>query len=113
MRAGTSVAGPDHGGGGKLVVARVTAGGPAEKAGVRRGDLVVGISGDAAKDLADFYRIVWANGSAGVTVPLDVLRENQLRRFEVQSMDRYDHLSWTRRCNRDRPGGRLLQKMAR
>ncbi len=78
--------------GGKLVVARVSAGGPAERAGVRQGDLVVGVGGAAAENLADFYRKVWAKGSAGVTVPLDLLRENQVRRFEVQSMDRYDHL---------------------
>ena len=78
--------------GGKLVVARVTAGGPAEKAGVRRGDLVIGVGGDVASNLADFYRKVWAKGAAGVTVSLDVLRENQPRRFEVQSMDRIDHL---------------------
>ncbi|MEX0753336.1 MAG: S1C family serine protease [Xanthobacteraceae bacterium] len=75
-----------------LRVNRVTAGGPAEKAGVRKGDLIVGVAGVAPKNLADFYRKVWARGSAGATVPLDVLQDDRRRRIEVPSMNRLDHL---------------------
>jgi S1-C subfamily serine protease len=77
---------------GRLFVGRVTPGGPAEQAGLRRGDLIVGVNGDAPKNLADFYRKVWSQGSAGVIVPLDVLQDNQLRRIEVKSINRLDHL---------------------
>jgi S1-C subfamily serine protease len=77
---------------GRLFVSRVTAGSPAEKAGIRRGDLIVGVNGDPAKNLADFYRKVWAHGAAGVTVPVDVLQESQVRRIDVKSMNRLDHL---------------------
>jgi hypothetical protein len=42
--------------------------------------------------LADFYRKVWAQGTAGATVALDVLQDSQVRRFEVQSINRLDHL---------------------
>ena len=40
----------------------------------------------------DFYRKVWAQGTAGATVALDVLQDSQVRRFEVQSINRLDHL---------------------
>jgi hypothetical protein len=42
--------------------------------------------------LADFYRKVWAQGSAGATVALDVLQDSEVRRIEVKSMNRLDHL---------------------
>jgi S1-C subfamily serine protease len=77
---------------GKLVVSRVTPDSPAEKAGVRRGDIVVGIDGEAPKGLADFYRKVWAKGSAGVTVSIDLQNDNEKRRVDIKSMDRRNHL---------------------
>jgi serine protease Do len=77
---------------GRLFVSRVTPGSPAENAGIRRGDLIVGVNGEQSKNLADFYRKVWAQGAAGVTVPLDVLQESQVRRIDVKSMNRLDHL---------------------
>ena len=77
---------------GRLFVAQVAPGGPAEKAGLRRGDIIVGVAGAAAKNLADFYRKVWAVGGAGVTVPLDVLQNQDKRRIEVKSINRLDHL---------------------
>jgi len=77
---------------GRLLVARVTAGSPAEKAGVQKGDILLGIAGDTATSLADFYRKVWARGGAGATVPVDVLRAGQAKRIDVESMSRLDHL---------------------
>jgi S1-C subfamily serine protease len=78
--------------GGRLLVARVTAGGPAEKAGLRKGDVLAGVGGRTAKTLGDFYRKVWALGSAGTRVPLDVVRDSEARRIDVPSMNRLDHL---------------------
>lgn len=77
---------------GHLVVSRVTPGAPAEKAGVRKGDIIVGVNGETAKDLPDFYRKVWALGHAGTDVPLDVLQKHQRRSVQVHSMNRLDHL---------------------
>jgi serine protease Do len=77
---------------GRLFVSRVTPGGPAEKAGLRRGDVIVGVNGEPPKNLADFYRKVWAQGGAGVSIPLDVLQDSQVRRVDVTSANRLDHL---------------------
>lgn len=77
---------------GHLFVGRVTPGGPADKAGIKRGDMIVGVKGEPPKNLADFYRKVWAQGEAGVTVPLDVLQDNEVRRINIKSMNRLDHL---------------------
>ena len=77
---------------GRLVVSRVTAGGPGERAGIRRGDAIVGVAGEAPQGLADFYRKLWATGAAGATVPLDVERDGDKRRVDVKSINRLDHL---------------------
>jgi len=78
--------------GGRLVVAAVSPDGPAAKAGIRHGDIIEKIGSAAPKDMEDFYRKIWAQGAAGVTIPLDVRRADESRHFEVQSMNRLDHL---------------------
>jgi S1-C subfamily serine protease len=70
----------------------VTPGGPAEKAGVARGDVIAGVNGEAATTMADFYRKVWATGAAGASVPLDVEQSGAKRRIDVKSINRLDHL---------------------
>jgi S1-C subfamily serine protease len=77
---------------GRLFVGRVTPGGPADKAGIKRDDVIVGVNGEQPKSLGDFYRKVWAQGPAGASVPLDVLQDNQVRRLDVKSINRLDHL---------------------
>jgi serine protease Do len=77
---------------GRLLVSRVTAGGPGERAGVQPGDVIAGVDGEKPKNLADFYRKVWAFGSAGARVPLDLLQGTETRRVDIISMNRMDHL---------------------
>ena len=78
--------------GGRVVVGRIMPGSPAEKSGLKRGDIIVGIDGAATKTLGEFYRKLWAVGAAGVTVPLDVLQSGDARRVDVLSANRLDHL---------------------
>ena len=78
--------------GGQLTVARVAPGGPAEKAGVQRGTVVLGVAGEPARDMADFYRKVWSRGSAGTSIPVDVLQGSNRRRIDIPSVNRMDHL---------------------
>lgn len=77
---------------GKLFAVRVPTGGPAHKAGVRPGDVVLGVGDKPVTGLADFYRKVRAKGKAGVTVPLTVMRDGGPGNIKVKSMDRYDWL---------------------
>ena len=77
---------------GRLMVVAVAPDGPAEKAGLKRGDVIIGVAGVAALGLADFYRKAWEARSAGEVVPIDVLKGSELRRFDVKSMNRLDHL---------------------
>jgi S1-C subfamily serine protease len=77
---------------GRLVVAAVAADSPAEKAGLRHGDIIVGVAGAPPRGMADFYRKVYAQGAAGATIPLDVVQDGEHRHFDVKSMNRLDHL---------------------
>ena len=78
--------------GGRILVQRVSSGGPADQAGIQPGDMIVGVAGEAVQGLADFYRKVWSRGDAGVEVPLNVLQGLRVRNVVVRSSDRYKYL---------------------
>jgi S1-C subfamily serine protease len=76
---------------GRLFVTRVSPEGPAERAGVKGGDIVIGVGGEQVASLADFYRKVWALGEAGVDVRLRVLQGMQVNEITVRSIDRLQY----------------------
>jgi len=78
--------------GGRLVVSRVAAGGPAEKAGLQTGDVIIGVNGAKATTLIDFYKKIWAEGPAGATVRLDIVQDNDVKHINVKSANRLDYL---------------------
>ena len=73
---------------GNLIVTRVSPESPAEDAGLEKGDVIVGIGGKPVQGQKDFYTKLWATGNAGVDVPLDVLKGNQVQNYTVKSRDR-------------------------
>lgn len=77
--------------GGNLLVTRVSPESPAALAGIKAGDIVVGISGEALKGQADFYTRLWKTGNAGVEVMLDVLRGNKVDNMKIKSINRDEH----------------------
>jgi S1-C subfamily serine protease len=85
---GMSTQDPD----GKLVVARLSPGGPASHAGVHLGDEVLGVAGADVNGLVEFFRAVWRLGQAGVEVPLTLSRGGNEIHITVKSGDRYDYL---------------------
>ena len=50
---------------GRLIVSRVSPDGPADSAGVRNGDIILGVGNDSVKSQADFYQKLWNRTSAG------------------------------------------------
>jgi S1-C subfamily serine protease len=77
---------------GRVFVARVSPEGPAERAGLRSGDLLLGVGEDEVGSLADFYRKVWARGPAGAEIPVRVLQGSRVRDVRVRSIDRLEYL---------------------
>ena len=71
-----------------VVILDVTAGGPASRAELRRGDIVHRIAGERVRDLGGFYQRLWALGAPGVTVPLRIQREQDVFDVEIRSSDR-------------------------
>ena len=81
---------------GHLFVERVSPGGPAEAAGIKPGDLIVGVAGERPADMAAFFKRVWALGPPGTEVPLDIVQGSTPRRVVVKSADRYAWLKLKR-----------------
>jgi S1-C subfamily serine protease len=73
-------------------------GGPAARAEIRAGDVILAVAGKPVLGLADFYRKLWALGPAGVVAPLRLKRENDTFEVEVRTVDRASRLK-RRRLN--------------
>jgi serine protease Do len=76
---------------GHLLVTRVSPDGPADRAGIKNGDIVVGVGTDPVKSHEELYRKVWGLGAAGVDVPLKVLQGIDMRDLKVRSIDRFQY----------------------
>ena len=85
----------DDGEGG-IAVAGLAGNGPAKRAGLRQGDTILAVDGQAPTGLADFFRRIWALGEAGVEVPLTVEREGDRFGLGINSGDRRSFLKAAR-----------------
>jgi S1-C subfamily serine protease len=72
----------------KVVVVGIAGKGPAARAEIKTGDVVLSVAGQNISTLAGFYRKVWSLGSAGVEVPLTLYREGVTFDVRVNSSDR-------------------------
>jgi S1-C subfamily serine protease len=73
---------------GHVVISGLAGGGPAERAGVQVGDLVIEVAGARVGGLADLFRKIWSVGNAGAEVPMTLVREGSVSRVSVASTDR-------------------------
>lgn len=78
--------------GAQCVVAGLARGGPAQRAGVKQGDQVVEVAGEAVTSLGDMFRKVWGLGPAGSEIPLTLVRDGAVIRARLRSADRGDFL---------------------
>jgi S1-C subfamily serine protease len=76
---------------GRLMVSRVSPEGPGDQAGIKVGDIILGVGGDGVRTQAEFYRKVWGRGAAGTDIPLRVLQDLDVKELAVHSMDRVDY----------------------
>jgi S1-C subfamily serine protease len=76
---------------GRLFIGRVSPDGPAERAGLKSGDIVLAVGDEEVSTLADFYRRIWGRGAAGAEVPLKVLQGLRVRDVTVRSIDRIEY----------------------
>lgn len=72
----------------RIVVMGLAGDGPARRAGLQPGDVVLAVAGEEVSDLAAFFRRIWALGDAGVDVPLTLEREGDAFDVRVTSGDR-------------------------
>jgi S1-C subfamily serine protease len=72
----------------KVVVVGIAPKGPAARAELKTGDVVLAVKGERVSTLAGFYRKVWSLGEAGVAVPLTLYREGVTFDVSVNSSDR-------------------------
>jgi S1-C subfamily serine protease len=74
---------------GGIAITGVVPGGPADGAGLKRGDLVLSVDGQTVDSLRDLYLTLWKK-RPGQTVDMQILRDETIRVVEVLTGDRYE-----------------------
>ena len=77
---------------GEVTVMSVSENGPADQAGLRRGDIISDVRDSEVSGLADFYRKVWNTGPAGAEVTMRIVRDGRENWLRVKSADRNSFL---------------------
>jgi S1-C subfamily serine protease len=72
----------------RLVIVGLADRGPAKRADLRTGDIVLAVAGMEVRDLAGLFRRIWARGQAGVEVPITVYRDGETVELRVKSSER-------------------------
>jgi S1-C subfamily serine protease len=72
----------------KVVVVGLASRGPAQRADLRTGDIVLAVAGEDVDDRAGLFRRIWSLGQAGIEVPLSVYRDGRTFEVRVVSGDR-------------------------
>jgi S1-C subfamily serine protease len=72
----------------RVVIIGVSDNGPAARAELKAGDVILGVNGDKITGQTDFYRKLWSLGAAGVDVPLTVHHEGVTFDVTLASTDR-------------------------
>jgi S1-C subfamily serine protease len=72
----------------RVVVVGVSAKGPAARAELKAGDVILAVKGERIASQTQFYRKLWSLGSAGVDVPLTIYHEGVTFDVVLASTDR-------------------------
>lgn len=74
---------------GHIVITGVVPGGPAERSGVREGDIIVGVETKEIRSRPELYREIWKK-KVGERISFRILREDESLNLDVVSADRWD-----------------------
>lgn len=72
----------------KIVVVGIAPKGPAARAELKTGDVILAVRGEKVSSSEEFYRKYWSLGTAGVDVPLTLYRGGDTFDVELVSSDR-------------------------
>jgi len=72
----------------RIVVIGLADRGPAQRAGLRTGDVLHNIGGEDVSSLAGMFRRVWSLGRAGVEIPVQLDRDGRTLEQRITSADR-------------------------
>jgi S1-C subfamily serine protease len=74
---------------GHIVITGVVPGGPAERSGIREGDIIVGVETKEISSRPELYREIWKK-KAGEKISFRILREDESLNLDVTTADRWD-----------------------
>ena len=72
----------------RIVIVGIAPKGPAARAELKTGDVVLEVAGETVSTLGEFYRKVWSLGPAGVEVPMTLYRDGVTFEVGVNSSER-------------------------
>jgi len=79
---------------GQLVIGGIAEGGPADRAGLKQGDVLLALNGEELDEVAEFYRLLWAAGPAGVPLSFRLQRDSDAFDMTIRSGDRMKYLNF-------------------
>lgn len=77
---------------GRVYVAKIQSDSPAERAGLRPGDILLTVGGEKISKIEDLYTSLWKGRRPGDDVVLSVLQGTDVQRITVRSIDRADYV---------------------
>ena len=77
---------------GRVKVMQVNEESPADRAGIKAGDIILSVNGESIDSLEQFYNTLWTRGPAGVDVTLTVVQGPVVREVTVRSITRHDFI---------------------
>ncbi len=72
-----------------VILAGIVTGGPAEKGGLREGDMIVSLDAEEVSSRRELYLSLWKH-QPGERLTFEVMRDNTVRRLEITGGDRAD-----------------------
>ena len=72
-----------------VIIAGIVAGGPADRGGLREGDMIVSLNAEELSSRRELYTSLWKH-APGEKLTFEVMRDNAVRRLEITGGDRAD-----------------------